>query len=213
MATITFLLRLLPLLCLATLCSCLADLVPRQSCAGGYFLCSPSGASFRDVPEIGPGLARLYVNLVETVNPQPAPAHLRGRSEEAPDASLADDLDPATLVCFTKGKKDASLATCCSKKGYGCLDLVGGSFLNTMFHNGDDAPECDKGCQCPQPFPRKSMDAKRLEGSVFGHGSLVKKQSTPGLLCCKFTSSPNQVQDSLADFRCRNNPMPSYPEL
>lgn len=52
-----------------------SDLSLRQSCAPGYYLCSPAGASVRDVPDIGPGLARLYLNLLQTVDHIPPVAN------------------------------------------------------------------------------------------------------------------------------------------
>ncbi|KIY03438.1 uncharacterized protein Z520_00129 [Fonsecaea multimorphosa CBS 102226] len=77
---------------------CLADLNPRQSCGSGYDLCSPGGASTRDVPEIGPGLARLYLNLIQTVDPQPAPVHVMPSDSEIAPAHRARQT-PGSLCC------------------------------------------------------------------------------------------------------------------
>ncbi|KAL2434749.1 hypothetical protein ABEF95_005082 [Exophiala dermatitidis] len=50
-------------------CGRTLELDSRQSCALNYYPCSPDGASARDVPVIGPGLAQLYLDLIQTVNP------------------------------------------------------------------------------------------------------------------------------------------------
>ncbi|EXJ67506.1 uncharacterized protein A1O5_09519 [Cladophialophora psammophila CBS 110553] len=91
-------LSFVPLLVLMHLCLCLADLNPRQSCSSGYRLCSPDGASTRDVPEIGPGLARLYLNLIQTVNPQPAPVHIVPLGSGSAPAHRAREM-PGSLCC------------------------------------------------------------------------------------------------------------------
>ncbi|OQV03765.1 hypothetical protein CLAIMM_08768 isoform 1 [Cladophialophora immunda] len=91
-------LSFVPLVVLMHLCLCLCDLNPRQSCGSGYDLCSPDGASTRDVPEIGPGLARLYLNLIQTVNPQPAPVHIVSSEMETVPAHRAREI-PGSLCC------------------------------------------------------------------------------------------------------------------
>ncbi|EXJ82996.1 hypothetical protein A1O3_06813 [Capronia epimyces CBS 606.96] len=59
-------------LLLFVLYACATDLNPRQSCAPSYNFCSPKGSSVRDVPVLGPGLARLYVSLLQTVDTSPS---------------------------------------------------------------------------------------------------------------------------------------------
>ena len=190
MAAFFFSLHLASLLWLISFCTVFANLSPRQSCGQGYRLCSPAGASTRDVPEIGPGLARLYLNLIQTVNPQPAPAHLIKRSEITTENSAVNNLDPASLICFSSGKKDAALTAYCTDEGYECLDLAGGSSLDTMYHTGDDIPNCDKNCQCPQPFPQKVRQSAHVEGSDREDVDIHQERATPGNLCCKSRSCP-----------------------
>jgi hypothetical protein len=173
-------------LCLTSLCTCLADLDRRQSCSQGYYLCAPQGASSRDVPEIGPGLARLYLNLVETVNPQPAPANLLERSELANDGSSTGTLEPASLICFSNGKQDIALTSQCSDNGYGCLDLVGDSFLNTMYDTGNAIASCDEHCQCPQPLQYKYSPSEHFELRNEKNLESRQAQSGSGVLCCPY---------------------------
>lgn len=71
---------------------------PGQPCSPGYTLCSPQGASIRDIPPIGPGLARLYLNLIETVNPQAAPAQAN-RSAGLHEPARRTGQTPDTLCC------------------------------------------------------------------------------------------------------------------
>lgn len=40
----------------------------RQSCGSSYTLCAPEGASMLGIPPVGPGLASLYLNLLETID-------------------------------------------------------------------------------------------------------------------------------------------------
>ncbi|OAP63359.1 hypothetical protein AYL99_02586 [Fonsecaea erecta] len=93
-----FSLLFVPLVVLMHVCLCLGDLNPRQSCGSGYDLCSPDGASTRDVPEIGPGMARLYLCLIQTVDPQPAPVHIVSSDEHTAPAHRARD-PPGSLCC------------------------------------------------------------------------------------------------------------------
>ncbi|KAI1629895.1 hypothetical protein EDD37DRAFT_74389 [Exophiala viscosa] len=74
---------------------CMGTLESRQSCSSDYALCSPQGASIRDIPPIGPGLARLYLNLIETVNPQPAQTNGSSTAASAHEARQG----VATLCC------------------------------------------------------------------------------------------------------------------
>ena len=83
----------------------LANLNLRQSCGTGYDVCAPKGASTRDVPEIGPSLARLYLNLLMTVNPQPA----RGNG-------------PAGAGAPALGRRDSPDAICCKSAPYQRMD-------------------------------------------------------------------------------------------
>jgi hypothetical protein len=65
-----------------------------------------------------------------------------------------------SLACFTKGKANETLTSYCSDNGYTCLDLAGGTFLDTMYHTGSSIKSCDKNCQCPQPLRRRSLSHK-----------------------------------------------------
>ncbi|KAL2434740.1 hypothetical protein ABEF95_006627 [Exophiala dermatitidis] len=56
-------------------CGRTLELDSRQSCALNYYPCSPDGASARDVPVIGPGLAQLYFDLIQTVDPSTVRAY------------------------------------------------------------------------------------------------------------------------------------------
>ncbi|KIW65301.1 hypothetical protein PV04_07572 [Phialophora macrospora] len=90
---------------------------------------------------------------------------------QCPDSFSKDDIAPAkvvnmvpaavnldgSLACFTNGKANETLTSYCSDNGYACLDLAGGTFLDTMYHTGSSFKDCDKKCQCPQPLRRRSL--------------------------------------------------------
>ncbi|KAL6246972.1 hypothetical protein RBB50_006279 [Rhinocladiella similis] len=72
---------------------CTSAISSRQSCGSSYTLCAPNGASMQGIPPVGPGLASLYLNLLETIdalgkadqaNYSPAPHEPARRSSQMP---------------------------------------------------------------------------------------------------------------------------------
>jgi hypothetical protein len=202
--------RLVPLLWLITLCFCLADLNPRQSCGQGYHLCSPAGASFRDIPEVGPGLAKLYLNLIATINPQPAPARVFGRSQIADGGLATDGLDSAGLFCFAKGEQDDALTTYCSDNGYWCSDLEGGVFSDAVYYTDDNISACDKNCKCAQRLREHTAQSKVARGVSF---PAHRVRETPGNLCCKSSVRCGNMQGRLTQHRRRYHGLYAFAQL
>ncbi|MCJ1359895.1 MAG: hypothetical protein MMC33_009898 [Icmadophila ericetorum] len=84
------------------------SLAKRQSCSAGYSTCAPSGATSTTIPAIGPGLAPLYVDLVNSV--QGIKARKRGMGEmgreergEAAELRERDDSADGENVCCVDG--------------------------------------------------------------------------------------------------------------
>jgi hypothetical protein len=202
--------RLVPLLWLITLCFCFADLNPRQSCGQGYHLCSPAGASFRDIPEVGPGLAKLYLNLIATINPQPAPARVFGRSRIADGGLTTDGLDSAGLFCFAKGEQDDALTTYCSDNGYWCSDLEGGAFSDAVYYTDDNISACDKNCECAQRLREQPAQSKVARGVSF---PTRRVRETPVNLCCKSSVRCGNMQGKLTQHRRRYHGLYAFAQL
>ncbi|MCJ1284637.1 hypothetical protein MMC26_003972 [Xylographa opegraphella] len=87
--------------------SCASRLKKRQDCGGSDSQCSPAGASSTTVPNLGPGLSTLYVDLLHSINGISA-ASRRSASEEL----------------NVLGRRSGSLNFCCAN-GTDCLVLQG----------------------------------------------------------------------------------------
>lgn len=180
MVSFTFPLHLVPLLLLVQICLCFAAGLASGQCGEGYHLCAPAGASNRQVPGINSGMAKFYFELVETVNPKPAPALAAALPfTGVVKRIVVDNPDPGTLVCFSHGARNDSLTSDCVNKGYGCLGLLGGSFLDTIYHSREDIPDCTHKCRCPQPISQASRRDR----------ALIHQGGQPGTLCCKSNTS------------------------
>ncbi|OCT49071.1 hypothetical protein CLCR_05023 [Cladophialophora carrionii] len=64
------------------------------------------------------------------------------------------------MSCFARGEQDSGLTSHCSDNGYSCLDPMGGTSLDILYHTGDEISECDKNCKCSQPPPEQLNKAK-----------------------------------------------------
>ncbi|KIW10493.1 hypothetical protein PV08_11457 [Exophiala spinifera] len=93
----------LPLICVIILSLmnfslCASAISSRQLCGSSYTLCAPNGASSKDIPPVGPGLASLYLNLLETID-------ALGNTDQASDSPAPQEPArrasqmPLTLCC------------------------------------------------------------------------------------------------------------------
>lgn len=79
-----------------------ASLVKRQSCSAGYTTCAPAGATSTLIPGVGPGLAPLYVDLVNSVQGIKAgkrDLEGRGQKNEAEIAGLEERASGENVCC------------------------------------------------------------------------------------------------------------------
>ena len=78
---------------------CAADVTFRQSCGHGYGLCMPAGAAGQKLPDFQAHLTDLYINLLETVVPQPVSTHDQPVDGVEERAVILPSKDSAEAIC------------------------------------------------------------------------------------------------------------------
>jgi hypothetical protein len=86
------------MLLLFALLHCCASMGQAQACSVGFTFCSPSGATTRDVPEIGPGMERFYLSMVATIDAQ-TPQNTSTTPHPEPGDLIRKRESPKELCC------------------------------------------------------------------------------------------------------------------
>ncbi|EXJ87786.1 hypothetical protein A1O1_04713 [Capronia coronata CBS 617.96] len=163
-----------------------------------YNLCSPPGASVRDVPVIGPGLANLYLNLLQTVNSSPPRAdgdasipgvHYQRRESPATDRFTTNyyfaDGSYGSITCgnyTTVAGDHVNLVT-------GDYELANGQRGNIYQENSSDEPNTS-ALPMPTPFTSSGVGSAIPASEVGGQATY---SSLPTPLLPPFTTTSATV--------------------
>lgn len=90
---INFIMEVINFLIFIVISSFFYSTAAQEPCSVGFKQCSPAGASRREVPVIGPDLARFYLELVYTVR------IVSGNSHAVEGMAFARQTDPGDSLC------------------------------------------------------------------------------------------------------------------